>query len=461
MTTVLLVIDNSKRELFANLLLKQYLSSFGIRSVICSRFAFRHYYVRYSPDAVVWPNALGGLSDIPDSSVIFVMPSESGNGQPDLIRATHAGTTENPIYSANVDRFFCWGPAMREILLESGKWRPDQLIVSGHPSTDHWLLPSLGGTGLTRKVGLTTTFRALSNYTPLSKMNYFEWLDAAEISGGDGTYFKPPEHAESWIFFEASLARVMCGLLRAVAVEGKKRIEIRPHPAELKSRYRYLRSLSPGRVSVTKDGTVSEWLGNISVLFTYVSASALDAVIRGVPVVSLRGMLDADSLRKIPSHFRYNYDDVFWQLTDFRQAVEYIELAERGKLEPCKDEKKLASFLKAHCLYPRSQPAARQIAIEIKEAMESGVFRQSSRKSIPVRNRDKILDWMSRTVPGLPQFLAFGRYLYGLLPGELYIGSSYQPWKVFERRRTMRSVTLVQERTSQQEGKFVRETLSV
>lgn len=444
---VLIVIDSSKRELFGCSLLARYLASMGIRSVICSRFAFAYYYTRYKPEAVVWFNVLSDLSHIAKTSFVFVLPSESGNGQPDQVVSTHGGTATVPVYPECVDRFFCWGPAMKEVLLETGRWRDEQLVVTGSPATDHWLLPRQAVKPTKPQIGLTTSFRALSNGAPPSKMNYFEWLDSAEIYGRDGTYYLPPEHAESWIFFEASLARVMVGLVRALAVERSETVRFRPHPFEREERYEYLRAITNGRMFISKKGTISEWLEEVSILFTFISGSALDAVVRGVPVISLRGLLDADALRKIPGHFRYSYDDMMWQMEDIGQAVEYVELAAKGKLRPCRDEKGFYEFLSCHFLFPRKVPAAQQVALEIKKTLEG----ESSRRRKPRRQRSDDTQGLRgikrvvgrtvcRYVPMFPEWMALWKYLGGLLPGHQDIGFSYQPWRIWERRVVMRSV---------------------
>ena len=51
--SVLIVIDNSKRELFGCSLLARYLKDMGIRPVLCSRFNFRAYHAGLAPDAVI------------------------------------------------------------------------------------------------------------------------------------------------------------------------------------------------------------------------------------------------------------------------------------------------------------------------------------------------------------------------------------------------------------------------
>jgi len=440
--TVLIAIDNSKRELFGCSLLKQYLASMGIKSVLCSRWAFRDYFFHYLPDAIVWPNTLYDLSYFSQTSYIFALPSESGNGQPDQIKGTHSGTVTNPVYPENIDRFFCWGPAMKEILLDTGKWRDEQLVVTGSPATDHWLLPNPATKSEKTKIGITPTFRVLSCGTPPRKVNFFRWLDRVEISGGDGTYYSPPEHAESWIFFEASLVRVIMGLVREVAVTHAESVKIRPHPMEREDRYGYLRTITNGRTYITKKGTISEWLDDISILFTFISASALDAVVRGIPVVSLKGLLDPDALRKIPRDFHYCYEDMTWQMEDFGKVMEYVELAAKKELKPCKDEKRFNEFLTQHFSFPRELPAAHQIALEIKKVLDGESNLKRAKKACS-RDRRSMKQIAYRYMPMFPQFKELLIYFNSFRPRSPDIGLPYLPWHIGERREAMQTANKV------------------
>ncbi len=87
---VLLVIDVSDRELLGVTLVQRCLSSLGVNSILCSRRYMLEYYARYMPDAIVCPNTRCGYVDIPDDTLVFVMPSESGNRQESQIVDTHA-----------------------------------------------------------------------------------------------------------------------------------------------------------------------------------------------------------------------------------------------------------------------------------------------------------------------------------------------------------------------------------
>lgn len=442
MSTVLIAIDHTIRELFGAELLAHYLAALGHRSVICSTITFGEYYSRYRPDAVVFPNAHWDLSWVAERSLVFVIPSESGVGQPASI-ALLAGTPKVPAYPKPISRYFCWGPAMREILLETGVWSSEQLVATGSPATDHWLLPPKTGAA-DRRVGLTTTLRTISSSTSPAKWNVFDRLDDIERLGGEGQYYLPPEHAEAWLFVEASFARVMIGVVRALAVERAFPVEIRPHPFEVVTRYEFFRGLPGGRVSVRKAGTISEWLERIYLLFTFMSASSLDAVVRGVPVVSLMGLMDPDARRKMPHTLQYGFEKLLWPLQNMAQAVEYTEEASRGRLAPCRDEPAMARFMVDHFAYPRPRPAAAAVAQHIAEVLEEqGPRLAKVDRRRPVRGIRRLVDSVAHAVPGATPSIAAFRYFQGQLPGHVEIGHLYWPWNRQARqvaRRAVRSV---------------------
>lgn len=449
--TVLIVVDCAKRELFGNLLLAKYLSSLGIRPVLCNIFLFHYYYLRYMPDGIVFPNVGQNLEKFARTSSIFILPTESGSGQDEQIRITYAGTKEYHVYPECVDKFFCWGSTMHKILLDTSRWQGQQLSLTGSPHTDHWLLPDISQGDLAMRVGVTTTFRVISNGTSPAKMNYFQWLDMTERGGGDGNYYLPPEHAESWLFFEASLARVIIQLTREVALRGKEELEIRPHPFELESRYDYLKRISPGKIFINKKGTISDWLKNKSILFTLISTSALDAIVRGVPVVSLKRLIDPDALRKIPAHFRYSYDDLLWQLDDLSQVGKYIDSAANKTLSPCRDMARFNDFLARYFFFPRKISAAESIATEINKVLANRPKWDSFYIiGDPDRNAAGARDYVHKLISNkytrkiiqlvlvfpILNIIEFTRYIYGLFPGRFDISGSFLSWRRKELKRS-------------------------
>jgi surface carbohydrate biosynthesis protein len=437
---VLLVIDNSKRELLGSLLLARYLGRMGIQALVTNTVSHRLWHLRYSPDAIVFPNVLFDLSSFAKSSFIFILPSESGNGQPGQIKMLHGGTKYCPIYPDYVAKFFCWGEGMRQALLETGRWKAGQLAVTGSPATDHWLLPYPLGPGSKKGIGITTSFRGISSSAPPKKNDIFEWLDLVERDGADGSFFFPPEHAESWLFFEASLARVIVALIREVSSSRGEHIELRPHMFEREDSYRYIKRMSKGKAVINRNGTISEWLANKALLFTLSSGSAIDAVVRRVPVVSLKGLIDRDAWRKIPGYFHYSYDEFLWPADNFTRINEYIDLALKDMLQPCRDEKKFYEFLSKFFFFPRVSPSAELIAREISRHLDHNRMPRGSFVSYYTaqgRSYSGIKRYIWRGLcrlrgllfPAVLNSAALYKYLRSLGPGKVDIGFSFQPWR--------------------------------
>jgi hypothetical protein len=355
---VLILVDCSSRELVGSLLVRHYLAELGLTSKICSKLLWNHYFNKYQPKAVLFPN--GGSPSckvVYDKCFTFVMPSESGNGQKKQIINIHAGTSLCPCDTAYTDLFFSWGEQMTEWLVESNAFKRGQIVTCGHPSTDHWMLPS---TSQGKKlIGLTTTLRFCG------QQDFIKWIYHAEYRGGDGTFYSPPEHAESWIYWEASFIRTLINIINDVVIPNRLRCELRPHPFEIESTYKYLTERSDGLVQIKKEGTISEWLENISALFTFMSASAIDAVVKGVPVVSLKNILNRDALNRLPKGYIYDYYQYFWQIDSLEQFNEYSQAAFAGQLEPAKDMDRLKEFIFKHYNYPRCKPSSKLIAESI------------------------------------------------------------------------------------------------
>lgn len=406
---VLLVVDGSSRELTGIMLLQYYLKKLGLSSRICSLLTLRHSFNQCHPRSVVLPNAGNSLcSALSERSFVFVMSSESGNGQRSQVRGTILGGPNYRCYNEYCDHFFSWGEQMTEWLIEDGAYSKDKISTTGHPATDHWLI-KINRTPQ-KKIGLTTTFRALSN--SLGGMpNAIEWIYNAELFGDDGTFYRPPQHAEVWIYWEAAFLRLICNIVEKIVKVHSLNLEIRPHPVEKVKPYKYLTKKSNGLVQIDKGGSISEWFEKINILFAYMSASALDAVVQGVPVVSLQNILNQDALKCIPTDFHYDYYKYFWQLNNLDQIKEFSDSAFSGNLPIAADEEGIRKYILRNFYYPREKPSSLLIAEKIKEIIENN----KSRKFAPIgsgKNKYTSNLFIDHILNFYPELTIHAYYLY-------------------------------------------------
>lgn len=426
---VLLVVDNSKRELVGILLIQQYLQELGFSSKICSRFTLTQAFHKFRPRAVALPNAFfSTCKALAERCFVCVLPSESGNGQRAQILGIMKGTPTSKCYTEYVDLVFSWGEQMTKWLVEEKVYSEDRIRTTGHPSTDHWLLPVKKK--LNRKAGLTTTFRMLNNSLG-GVINAVKWIYNKEKSGGDGSFYLPPEHAEAWIYWEAAFLRLICNIVDYVVIPHNIRIELRPHHAEMKEPYKFLVKQSKGLMQVFKEETISEWFQDIDVLLTYMSASALDAVIQGLPVISLEKILNQDALRRIPPGFRYDYYEYLWKAESLEQLKEFIEDAFLGRLPDSPNPDYLKEYIYRHFHFPKKRPSAYLVAESIADLLENN----RPRKFRPLHDSSSVKFWLYSTlnyVPYSTELVMEFRYIEDYFRGINASGGprrTYLPWK--------------------------------
>lgn len=428
---VLIVIDNSNRELVGALLLQHYLNELGLSSQLCSRLVMVESFNRFRPKAMVLPNALDkSCPELAKRTFLFVLPSESGNSQRGLVRDIMKGNPSSRCQCNSIDLFFSWGEQMTEWLIEDQIYPVDRIRTTGSPATDHWLIPI--NKKINKKIGLTTSFRVLSNNQG-KLTNAVKWIYLAEVAGGDGSYFKPPEHSEVWIYWEAAFIRLICNIVETVIIPNELNLEIRPHPHEIMLPYLWLTKQSQGMVQPVKKGVISEWFGQVDVLLTYMSASGIDAFVKGLPIVSLKNVLNQDALSRIPSWFNYEYYKYFWQLDHIDQIKEYAEAAFRGELPLAKDEEVLKQFVLSHFHYPRNKPSAMIVAESIKDFIENNK-RRPFKPLIAGGDNSQIIKGLMKTLKYNPEVYLLFLYLRGHHPHPRFTYLSFK-WKEFARAK--------------------------
>jgi len=434
---VLIVVDNSNRELVGTLLLQHYLNELGLSSQLCSRLVMVESFNRFHPKAMILPHALSdACPELAKRTFLFVLPSESGNMQRELVRRTMQGTASMWCQCNSIDLFFSWGEQMTDWLIEDKIYPEERICTTGSPSTDHWLLPS--NRKINHKIGLTTTFRALSNNLGYMA-NAVDWIYRTEKNGGNGNYYESPEHVEVWIYWEAAFIRLICNMVEQVIIPEKLNLEIRPHPGENKRPYQWLTKVSSGLVKPVKEGVISEWLERIDLLLTYMSATGIDGYVKRLPIISLKNVLNQDALSRIPKWFNYDYYNFFWQLDHIDQIKEYADAAERGELPLAEDEHSLNEFIRLHFQYPRTKPSALFVAESIKTFIENNKQRPF-KPLISGGDNSLIIKGLKKIVKYNPEAYLLLQYLRGYYPPPSYTYLSFK-WKEFARAKaTVRKI---------------------
>ena len=116
------------------------------------------------------------------------------------------------------------------------------------------------------------------------------------------------------------------------------------------------------------------------------SASALDAISRGVPVISLKKILNQDALKRIPFGFHYDYYEYLWQAESLEQLKEFIQMASQKKLPVSPNPDYFKEYIFRHFHFPRKKPSAYLVAESIADLLKNN----RPRKFQPLHNSSTV-----------------------------------------------------------------------
>ncbi len=362
-TDVLIVVDNVFREYFGLYLLRKYLSDRGLRVQFCNRFVVRTAFNKYKPTAVILPNCIIDIiPQLHERAFVFVLPSESGNGQPELMAQLVDGDKNAPTFLEHVDLLFSWGKKMSQLFINSHRLSADKIFDTGSPATDHWFLKQpLHPDG---KIGLTTSLRALTDFDDPAFFLY------RTEKVGERAFFLRPRHSEAWVYYEASLLRVLTELVIDQFSKHPRVTSLRVHPFERLKTYNYIKEECGNKFEIQKGGPISNWLKDIRILFSFMSGSMLDAYMMGVPVVSIKNLLDPHALEAIPPYFIYEYDQYFYHPESFTEAMDLARM-DPARVREKTNTAKLDQFMNDNFTAHRQKPAAFAIAKQVAEYVQN------------------------------------------------------------------------------------------
>ena len=354
---VLLVIDYNKRELLGMLLVQHFLWKRGIRAKIVNDLVIAIALEKYRPKIMVVGSPQLALAEYAENCRIAVVLTEHGSGQKTLIKDIVSGVHVSKDCIENVDLFFRWGEFMTRFLIEENVFPKRKIETYGSPFSDHWRLAQGNQRNPTKQVGIATTWRVLGK-----PVNLMSWLDDAQNGGPEESgYFLDPEKSEVWVYWEASLIRLYGELIGALTSKGHS-VQLRPSWPEVRSIYKFLEIKYKGKFSVGGNERISLWLSGIDVLITLMSTTALDAILAGVPVISVKKIVNQDAYSRIPQGYVYDYEEYLRQPENFGELEQMVKEATNGNLPLAPNVPKLHEVISDRFGLPRKDLASKGVA---------------------------------------------------------------------------------------------------
>lgn len=366
---ILIHLDERRRDFPVLAALKILLERAGHRVILSTRRHTLLYLRRVAFDAIIVPYMehipYGDIPAISARSKIYMLPTEGilFNEGPLLLK--YAGGENPKLWDRQiraVKRFFLWGNYSRRILLNTGKFREDQLAAVGGPRMDFFLAgPTAEEKALSdpRALGGITGFSLTNSFRP---MDPFQRVDAGRVVRG--LYESPTRQVEDRLWIETAWVRVWLQFFDECRERGE-RIRLRVHHRENLQSYGYLRRKYASVLSFDgQDLPFESWLDRLGILLGYNSTTFFEAVALGKPAISMEGLI-GPRLQDHTDSFVMNHYPIMDHLEtpgSFDELFDFIARVRRGEWEAATAYGPEAqAILRDVCHYPRSNSALAEI----------------------------------------------------------------------------------------------------
>lgn len=280
-----LVVDHPQRDLPGLVLVARVLLQQGVEVFVVPYNLAEKELTALAPDSVLLPHLRRldqSLAEkLLDSGIDLIILDTEGGVVESLGTYGRMFSDDRSILS-RVSMYCSWGPRIGDYLLQSGRLRQDQVVVTGSPRFDFYRKPWLefagraSGEGSSRPMVLVIGTFSLANPRFRSPDEEAEFL--VEKADWDRDLITRRRAAEEQCF--AGIVK-LCNDLSA----WRSDVDwvLRPHPFENPESYREQLSDS---VQVVAEGTVDTWIHRSTVLIHRGSTTAVEATLAGVPVLT-------------------------------------------------------------------------------------------------------------------------------------------------------------------------------
>lgn len=367
---VLIVADNARRDFVATRLLQRGFQKKGADARLCPLTDMTFGLRKFKPHAVMSNRANMEFAR-PASKCcrIYIFPAEGGHLTKETMLSVFMGRSYWKLDSvAWVRKCYVWSEYVRNSLMETGMFRSDQLMVAGSTRLD--------------------VYRHHSRQRPKPQRPEDFVLGVAFSAKSTSTYYGPPHYAESYMNFhpddnfpvtppgrnyedicwrDHAILRLSMRYLKRFFKDFPGKVLLRPSPFEDEREFFFLEKRYPGRVKIVVNVPMLDFLEQIDALMTCWSTTGLEALILGVPVISIAGTMDQEHLfrhiNKVASGFEKFVPA--YHLPQTEEALfELIRKAQDGVLPVAsKSKEDLRQLLKDLYNWPCEQ-AAHQVIVE-------------------------------------------------------------------------------------------------
>jgi surface carbohydrate biosynthesis protein len=406
---ILLLVDNRTRDAHSILLVHYWLKQMGHKVLLANKRNWKSKWRKFKPSVVAMSYSDGlqnVLEQIEKTSSIVVIPQEGAIPDKNfVVNERYTGKISGDgAYTNNLKKIFLWGAKTAKWLKEEEVFTAEQICISGTPRLDPYLVikPKRIHSEIKKSIGFAISHPRINTYNKNTLIDLvYEYK-----SNKEEVYYGKGRNIEDFVWLDVSCLRAEFDLIDLCAKDPNIMINIRPQMHERPEGYRIINQYLPN-IKIGYNELLWEWLIKQTCIVTANSTSGIEALMLGLPVISVTGLL---SKERIDEHIDVSilsnpaFLDYYWKPSSLDEAWKMIQLALHGKLESSPNPEGLAKYLKDFYDWPRQESSSHKIAREIHEISDT-VEKHKRNIKLPVFGQLSEQLGEGYFLPGIPQFL--------------------------------------------------------
>lgn len=363
MKKILILVDNSRRDLLPSLLLKKYFENNNCKVDLCNKRNYKIKIREFIPDAFLASRGdMAFLSDISKVCKLYVIPAEGARLTPETMKSVFLGRIHNgKQYDMNGDiiegfdfisKVYLWGDRTKRFLLSTKMFTEEQLEVSGNGRLDVYRNKLIEDKKLVSSdftLGIAFSIKSMSSFE--GNVNYLKIIHSLFDKSKSGKFPMVPEgrHYEDYVWRDFAIARKMMEIILNVMHTTNYKIKFRIGPFENLDDYKFLQDLFPERIIIQDPSEqLIDYLSQIDLMLTCWSSTGLEAALMDVPVVAIPYLIDKNHLFEHIAAEANGFDTflkIYYTPESIKEVMNLIEKANSKELPTVPDEEFYNNFI--------------------------------------------------------------------------------------------------------------------
>lgn len=398
MIRILILVDNSRRDLLPSLLLKDKFEDNNCVVSLCNKRNFLLKIREFKPDAFLASRGdLPFLSDIAKVCKLYIIPSEGARLTPETMKSVFMGRMHNEkhydmrgnvIYGYDfISKVYLWGDRTRKFLLSTKLFTEKQLVNSGNGRLDVYRYKKIEDEKLLPKeftVGIAFSIKSLSPFH--GSVNYLKVIHGLFNKTTALQFPMVPKgrHYEDYVWRDFAIARKMIELVLNIIEKTTYKIKFRVGPFENINDYKFLQELYPDRIIIQNPSEqLIDFLSQINVMLTCWSTTGLEAILKDIPVIAIPYLIDKEHLfshiEPKPNGFD-TFLKIYYTPESIDEAMELIKSVKNNELEIVPDIEFYRNFIQDVYNWPMEVSTTKFIVDDILNDIEEN----------PIQNKNDV-----------------------------------------------------------------------